>query len=601
MRRIIITTIITVLGFSVSAFATIIDIPEDYPAIQEGIDASFDGDTVLVQPGTYVENINFNGHNITLGSLFLTTGDTAYISETVIDGDSAGSVIIFENGEDSTTVISGFTLRNGFAVEGGGIYCINSDPLITSNIITNNLAFGNFEDGSGGGIFCDNSNASIIQNIIRENIARQISDEYYESISYGGGIACNGCTQIVISDNIIQDNIADAVSFSTSQGGGVYSFESNPVIIDNMIVENKAGGSIGSGRGGGISTEDSNPVIKNNMVISNSSSGSGGGINCLGLNELPIIENNIIMYNRADSSHGVGGGIECVGVYVIVDRCLIAGNTANYGAGFAGFFFGGRIRNCLIVNNNSTGSGWNRSGAGIHAQNADISIENSTISNNISEDPGAGLHCANAYATITNSIFWNNHPSEITAFGGSSVQISFSDIMGGWQGNGNISADPFFRDPGIGDFHLMSVECGDPYDSPCIDAGSPVIIDSLLDCDWGLGTILSDMGAYGGGDSATVDINDIIERLPSRFTLLQNYPNPFNPSTTIRYSLPEQSDVRIEIYNIIGQKVATLFDGNKQAGYHTVTWKADNYPSGVYFARLETGSQAENIKMVLLK
>ncbi|MEE9554060.1 MAG: T9SS type A sorting domain-containing protein [candidate division Zixibacteria bacterium] len=147
----------------------------------------------------------------------------------------------------------------------------------------------------------------------------------------------------------------------------------------------------------------------------------------------------------------------------------------------------------------------------------------------------------------------------------------------------------------------MSTACGDLFDSPCIDAGDPNILDSLLDCDWGLGTILSDMGAYGGGDSVMVAIDDYIVNLPARFALIQNYPNPFNPSTTIRYSLPEQSDVRIEIYNILGQRVATLFDGNKQAGYQTITWNAEDYPSGVYFARLETEGRSENIKMVLLK
>ncbi len=88
---------------------------------------------------------------------------------------------------------------------------------------------------------------------------------------------------------------------------------------------------------------------------------------------------------------------------------------------------------------------------------------------------------------------------------------------------------------------------------------------------------------------------------PNTFALLQNYPNPFNPTATIRYSLPERSDVRIETYNNDGQRVATLFDGNKQAGYNTVTWQADDHPSGVYFARLETGKRSENIKMVLIK
>ena len=99
----------------VSASATIINVPDDYPTIQQGIDASTDGDTVLVQPGTYVENVNFNGHNIVLGSLFLTTGDTPCISQTIVDGNDNGSVVTFENGEDTTAMIAGFTISNGGA------------------------------------------------------------------------------------------------------------------------------------------------------------------------------------------------------------------------------------------------------------------------------------------------------------------------------------------------------------------------------------------------------------------------------------------------------------------------------------------------------
>ena len=95
------------------AYAMIINIPADYPTIQQGIDASNNGDTVLVQPGTYYENINFNGHNIVLGSLFLTTGDTSYIEQTVIDGNAAGSVITLNTDEDSTTALTGFTITNG--------------------------------------------------------------------------------------------------------------------------------------------------------------------------------------------------------------------------------------------------------------------------------------------------------------------------------------------------------------------------------------------------------------------------------------------------------------------------------------------------------
>lgn len=148
-----------------------INIPLDYPTIQQGINASVDGDTIIVQPGTYVENINFNGHNILLGSLFLTTGEMSYISTTIIDGDSAGTVVIFSEREDTTCTLAGFTIQNGKSDVGGGIYCYKSSPALNNNVIINNYA-----EHLGGGIILWDSNPTITNNTI-----------YRNSASYSGG------------------------------------------------------------------------------------------------------------------------------------------------------------------------------------------------------------------------------------------------------------------------------------------------------------------------------------------------------------------------------------------------------------------------------
>ena len=147
----------------------------------------------------------------------------------------------------------------------------------------------------------------------------------------------------------------------------------------------------------------------------------------------------------------------------------------------------------------------------------------------------------------------------------------------------------------------MSTACGDPLDSPCIDAGDPSIFDYLLDCNWGLGGQRSDMGAYGGQAIPTDIMEEHPPIIPMACGLLQNYPNPFNASTIIRYSLPEGSSIKIDIYNILGQQVCTLFEGHQWAGTHSILWQPQNLSSGIYFARLKAGRQSSSVVMMLLE
>jgi hypothetical protein len=89
--------------------------------------------------------------------------------------------------------------------------------------------------------------------------------------------------------------------------------------------------------------------------------------------------------------------------------------------------------------------------------------------------------------------------------------------------------------------------------------------------------------------------------LPTAYSLSQNYPNPFNATTTIKYQLPVDSDVELEIYNLFGQKVATLVDSRQQAGYRSVIWDASEVSSGIYFYRLRAGDFTETKRMMLVK
>jgi len=119
-----------------------------FATIQKGIDTATNGDTVLIQQGAYIENINFNGKNIVVASQFISTNDTSYISSTIIDGNQSGSVVTFNNNEDSTCCLIGLTLKNGNSGRGGGIHCSSSSPCLNNLIIDNCTAF-----EWGGGIY----------------------------------------------------------------------------------------------------------------------------------------------------------------------------------------------------------------------------------------------------------------------------------------------------------------------------------------------------------------------------------------------------------------------------------------------------------------
>jgi len=155
--------------FIIFSVCTIINVPSHQPTIQDGINAATNSDTVHVQPGLYVENINFSGKLITVGSLFLTTQDTTYISSTIIDGNSSGRVVTFSNGENTTAVLCGFTITNGSADYGGGICCYGSSPSLWNVSIFDNTA-----SYDGGGICCYFSNPILINSILWEDIPQAI-------------------------------------------------------------------------------------------------------------------------------------------------------------------------------------------------------------------------------------------------------------------------------------------------------------------------------------------------------------------------------------------------------------------------------------------
>ncbi len=512
---------------SSSLHSRVIRIPADYATIQAGISSSASGDTVLVSPGTYYE------HGITFqGKAILVTGsaptDSSIVAATVVDGSSLGLVFLFNSGEDSSSVLSGFAITDGWAASGGAIFCDGASPVISNNIITGNLA-----SNAGGAIHCANSSAIISDNIIADNSASAVGGGiycYFDSPTIsgnvissnstggrGGGIACEWSSPSIVRNSIvgnsvveygagiscfmssgtIADNMIDGNTTDVDGGGGgIYCYSSSPVIHNNAVKDNWAGI-----WGGGIYCfSEPSPTITGNVIMQNSANYSGGGgINCL--ESSPIISGNTLFKNSADNSSG--GGITLYSSSATVMNNTLVGNTTDFWGGgiFCWDAISPTISDNILVRNSSQGVG-----GGISCYNSTVpTISNNTIYDNSAIDQGGGISSNASTVTVSGTIFYGNTAAlgnELSVTGApSTLSISYCDVQGGqgqanvdggctlnW-GTGMINADPLFAN---GDYELQAA-------SPCVDAGDPSILDSCQPP--GLGGTGSDIGAYGGADN----------------------------------------------------------------------------------------------------
>jgi len=276
--------LIATINFS---YAGIINIPSDFVNIQDGIVAASEADTVLVGPGTYVENIDFLGKSITVASKYLTTQDSSYIEQTTINGGIVTSVVKFVNGEDSTSVICGFTLNNGSGTEfppftGGGITCRNSSPVIMNMIVMNNVSY------YGGGLYTENASPTVLNTTLINNIAS----------GHGGGA--------FFYDNSFPnlENVSIIINNSYFYGAGVCCYYYSSPTFKNVIIANNHSSDIG----GGLYCENfCNPVLDNVTIVKNSAELTGGAVYCYG-NSLPIMTNCIISDNIGDYGFYIDSG-----------------------------------------------------------------------------------------------------------------------------------------------------------------------------------------------------------------------------------------------------------------------------------------------------
>ncbi len=314
--------------------ASIINVPSDQATIQEAINAAIKGDTILVAPGIYYENINFSGKNILLGSYFILSEDTTYISQTIIDGNNDGTVVTFASGEDSTSVLCGFTVRNGNkdSGAGGGIFIVESHPYLKNVIVTQNSA------GNGGGILIN----------------------YYSNPLL---------TNVTISGNISK---LEGISGHSVGGGGLLIIANSNPILENVLIENNI-----AQRGAGIRCDDSsNPQIIHSIIRKNRAKYYGGGFYVRG--GQPVLENVTIEGNQSDLH---AAGIYCYESNLLLDNVNIKKNIANNdGGGLYTINSDIDLQN-VTIHENIAGNNHYDYGGGIYCENSKLSFSKDNLCN----------------------------------------------------------------------------------------------------------------------------------------------------------------------------------------------------------------------------
>ena len=475
---------------------------------------------IHVAAGTYSASTNGETFPLNMKSWVSIIGEGP--ATTVLDAEFLAHHVI-NCSEVGNMAVEGFTIARGRADgeyqegSGGGIYCEDSNPIIAGNwigsneansgagiscqgessplILDNTITYNTTEHGNGGGICCTDSSPTIQRNMISRN----------NSGGDGGGIYCSyGSSPPTIIGNTIAENAA------RNWGGGLYYYDSSPVVKNNAITGNSAyaGGAMGffvsspvieantialnsaTDLGGGIFAYASLGEISKNTIVSNcaregggikcwygggptiscnsisdNSALHGGGISCT-LASPSLISNNAIHHNRADYT---GGAMNC---FTQVNSVIINNVITNNSAGLRG----GAIscnHNCspTVLNNIIVGNTAGEAGGAVYCRDrCSPEVSSSTLIDNWAGE-GGGIYCfydEGSRPDIHDCIVRDNHSSNLVG-----CSASYSCIDRTSEGEGNVSEDPMFMPGRLGGYYLHP-------DSPCVDTGSESAVQAGL-------------------------------------------------------------------------------------------------------------------------
>jgi len=654
---------IMIMILLVPAKSDILLVPEQYHSIQGAINATTIGDTVLCLQGDYYESIEVLHHGIVFGSMFIIDGDTSHISETRIHPSQAVEqrrIIEIIGPLQGAVKIVGLTISGGRTIYterhwigGAGIYAREVEIELISNWFSADTA------DYGAAVRLDSCYSTFVGNVISNNVSLAGQQggirSFYGTISLfnnsirenlGGGVYANRITRAQFQNNEIIDNTGLTVS------GGVF-LSGNFLPPDEALrcdfIGNRVTGNLApEGAGLHLVLVDT-AIIKDNVFegnIANHSSGVygyAGGIQLI-QGDSSLIQDNLFLNNYALIRDGAieimgsatlignqfignkGGEVGCLSVnrsggidpYVYIERCLFRGNGV-WGASSYAPEYSGAIKTendtYLFIHNSDF---MDHSGITI-AQNPTNAFAD--ISSNYWSHPSGPYHPtinpSGEGDTVANTHFI---PWSTEHFWAANVEPDTNLVEFGLVAEGVTAySSLLLTNTGVETLIVRGGFLGDPAFSLELGADS-LLLASDESAEVLLRFVAQDEEAHL--DTLRFDCNDpeafreTVElranvtaaipgggdpdNLPKKFELAPAQPNPFNPSTLIRIELPTIGRVRVELFNLLGQRVALLHDAPLQAGYHSFTLDGSRLTSGLYLVRASSPVHGTGVQKVLL-
>ena len=414
----------------------------EYPTIQAAIDASVNGCTIMVADGTYTgagnRDIDFKGLAITVQS---ENGPNSCIIDCEGSSSDRHRGFYFHSGEGQASILDGFTIVNGYALndEGGGIYCVGASPTIT-NCIISGCAAGNIGSGLynyGGGMTNRDGSTPALTNCIFTG----------NSAQYGGGIHNQDSLPALINCTFSSN--------SARYAGAMYNYGGSATVTNCNFIENSAyyAGAI-------YIRYDSGGTLTDCTFTSNSADGQGGAVFNKGITTLTDC-------TFTENSGDYRGGAMVDQGQSTLTNCVFIGNSAMSNAGNGGgmscFSSNSELINCLFAANSA-----DFYGGGVFIDRCTVNLINCTfVKNSVHRNGKAVATDSSPQVQLTNCIFWDGGDEIFELLGSepSTVTVTYSDVQGSWPGEGNIDADPVFVDEDNDDYRLT-------WQSPGVDSGT---------------------------------------------------------------------------------------------------------------------------------